>query len=426
MTGISANKVRRFSLSSVKTKTKVMSAALFPLVLIGGVGALTVFDLKLMEETSHKVDHTQHILDEVAHLTSAAFEMEAGLRGYLLAGQEQYLEPYEHGLAETFVAFEELYETVSDEPQMVERLTQAENTLRAWQTEVAEHAIQLRRYIGDSMTMNDMAAEVRKAKGTEFFDAFRTEIESFIEEEEVSLSNRRQAFMTLVKTGIASPEFMNSSLEAVERSHSIISDAKDLQTIAVDLQAGMRGFLLVGENTLLDSFNANAAEFDRLVAELEVKSVESMMQEIRAQKMAKIIADWREQAVEPLLQLRREIGDAKTMDDMADFLGSENFPKEEFPELVELFRRLTGPGEVKITKLIEDTPWCSATFKLIEKLTTKPKSIAIDVLLMAKFESGRMTEHYTGFDYFSLFSQLGQIPANSLEHCLLGGNLNWT
>merc|ERR1712004_220923 len=102
---------------------------------------------------------------------------------------------------------------------------------------------------------------------------------------------------------------MNSSLEAVERSHSIISDAKDLQTIATDLQAGMRGFLLVGESSLLDSFNTGAAEFERLVAELEVKSVESMMQEIRAQKMAKIIADWREQAVEPLLQLRREIGD---------------------------------------------------------------------------------------------------------------------
>ncbi|WP_157041448.1 methyl-accepting chemotaxis protein, partial [Roseobacter sp. MED193] len=242
------------------------------------------------------------------------------LRGYLLAGQEQYLAPYENGVTETFAAFDELYVTVSDEPEMMERLTQAENILRAWQNGVAEQAIQLRRDIGDAMTMNDMAAEVRKAKGAEYFDAFRSEIESFIDEEEVNLSNRRQAFVTLVKTGIASPEFMNSSLEAVERSHSIISDAKDLQTIATDLQAGMRGFLLVGESSLLDSFNTGAVEFERLVAELEVKSVDSMMQEIRAQKMAKIIADWREQAVEPLLQLRREIGDAKTMDDMSDFV----------------------------------------------------------------------------------------------------------
>lgn len=320
MADTSLKKMRRFSLSNVKTKTKVISAALFPLILIGGVGGLTVYDLQKMEDTSHKVDHTQHILDQVAHLTSGALEMEASLRGYLLAGQDQYLAPYEKGVTETFAAFETLSATLSDEPEMVEHLTQAEKTLRAWKSEVADEAIQLRRDIGDAMTMNDMAAEVRKAKGAEFFDAFRSEIESFIDEEEVNLSNRRQAFVTLVKTGIASPEFMNSSLEAVERSHSIISDAKDLQTIATDLQAGMRGFLLVGESSLLDSFNTGAAEFERLVAELEVKSVESMMQEIRAQKMAKIIADWREQAVEPLLQLRREIGDAKTMDDMADFV----------------------------------------------------------------------------------------------------------
>ncbi|EAQ43612.1 hypothetical protein MED193_03115, partial [Roseobacter sp. MED193] len=40
-----------------------MSAALVPLVLIAAVGGLTVYDLQKMEETSHKVEHTQHILD---------------------------------------------------------------------------------------------------------------------------------------------------------------------------------------------------------------------------------------------------------------------------------------------------------------------------------------------------------------------------
>lgn len=111
---------------------------------------------------------------------------------------------------------------------------------------------------------------------------------------------------------------------------------------------------------------------------------------------------------------------------IAGLPASEKFPRAEFPELVELFRRLTGPGVVEITNIIEDTPWCSATFKLIAKPVTQLKPITIDVFLVAKFESGRMTEHYTGFDYFSLFSQLGQIPENSLEHCLLGGHLTWT
>jgi methyl-accepting chemotaxis protein len=320
MVGSSAKRLRRFSPANAKTKTKVMSVALFPLALIAAVGALAVYDLQRMEETSHKVDHSQQIMDQVATLNAAAFEMEAGLRGYELAGQERYLEPYEKGSAETFAALEELSVSVRDDPAMAERLSEAENTLRAWQSDVAEQAINLRRDIGDAMTMNDMASEVKTAKGTVFFEAFRSEIEQFIEEEEVRLADRRQVFMTMVKTGIASPDFMNSSLIAVEQAHSIISEAKDLLAVAVDMESSMRGYLLTGEEASLEPYNIGIETFDRLVASLTEKSSESLMQEIRITKLAKIIADWRQQAVEPLLALRREIGDAKTMDDMADFV----------------------------------------------------------------------------------------------------------
>lgn len=339
MTGKPLNKTRRFSLANVKTKTKVISAALFPLGLIAGVGVLTIVDLQKMDQTSQQVDHTQHILDELSHLTASALEMEASLRGYLLAGQEEYLVPYEKGAVETFAAFDELHETLADEPEMVERLTQAGDTLRAWQSEVAEEAIALRREIGNAMTMNDMADEVEKAKGTVFFDAFRDEIAQFIEEEEVRLTDRRQVFVTLVKTGIASPDYLNSSLEAVEKAHSIISDSKDLMATGIDLQASMRGYLLTGEETFLDSYAANQEAFDTLLARLLEGSSESLMQEIRVQKMGTIIADWRAQAVEPLVQLRREIGDAKTMDDMADFVregrGTAYFA--EFTQIMEAF-----------------------------------------------------------------------------------------
>lgn len=320
MTVTATQKKRRFSLSNVKTKAKVISAAMFPLVLIAGVGVLTVVDLQKMEETSHKVEHTQHVLDEVAHITAGALEMEASLRGYLLAGQESYLEPYERGASETYEAFVELRGTVADEPLMLERLTQAENTLRAWQSDVAEGAIELRREIGDALTMNDMAAEVKQAKGKAFFDAFRVEIAKFIEEEEVLLADRRQVFSTLVKTGIGGPDYMMSSLEAVELAHAVISDSKDLVATAVGMETGMRGFLLAGDPAYLEPYTAGAERFDQLMATLIENSSERLLQVNRLNKIAKIIADWREQAVEPILQMRREIGDAKTMDDMADLV----------------------------------------------------------------------------------------------------------
>jgi methyl-accepting chemotaxis protein len=320
MTVKATQKKRRFSLANMKTKTKVISVAMFPLVLVAGVGVFTVVDLEKMSETAKWVEHTQTALTKSVQIKASGLEMEAGLRGYLLAGQEQYLEPYEQGSAETFTALAELREEVSHIPEQVERLTQAENALREWQTDVAESAIHLRREIGDALTMNDMAAEVKKAKGKTFFDAFRAEIVSFIEDEEVLLADRRQVFGTLVKTGIGGPDYMLSSLEAVELAHSVISDAKDLLGAAVSMESGMRGFLLSGDPEFLHPYTAGVEQFDRLIAGLMEKSSERLIQVNRLNKIAQIITDWREQAVVPILEMRREIGDAMTMDDMADLV----------------------------------------------------------------------------------------------------------
>ncbi|MEP2717647.1 CHASE3 domain-containing protein [Pseudophaeobacter sp.] len=340
MTGKSEYKKKRFSLSNLKTRTKVISAAVCPLLLVAGVGVLAVVDLQKMEETSHKVEHTQHVLDEVALLTASALEMEASLRGYLLAGQDQYLEPYEHGATETYAAFAELRSTVSDQPLMLERLTEAEETLRAWESDVLEQAVAMRRAIGDAMNMNDMADAVKGAKAKEYFEAFQKEINQFIEEEEVLLADRRQVFTTLVKTGIANPDYMNSSLAAVEKAHSVISAAKDLLAVSLDMEAGMRGFLLTADPAFLEIYEKDIVKFDVLVTGLLELTIESLSQEIRITKMAKIITDWREQAVEPLLELRREIGDARTMDDMADFVregrGAAYFSK--FSEIMASFK----------------------------------------------------------------------------------------
>mmetsp|Transcript_23326 Transcript_23326/g.40541 ORF Transcript_23326/g.40541 Transcript_23326/m.40541 type:complete len:143 (-) Transcript_23326:4414-4842(-) len=108
-----------------------------------------------------------------------------------------------------------------------------------------------------------------------------------------------------------------------------------------------------------------------------------------------------------------------------DFSNKESFPKSDFAELVSLFRRVTGPGQINLKNLIEDPPWFAAKFLLTSRPPENAGPVKIDVMLLAKFEDGVMTEHHTAFDYFSLFSQLGQLPPNAMEHCLTGERLTW-
>ena len=50
-----------------------------------------------MAERAKWVEHTQFVLGESQSVMGTAVDMETGLRGYLLAGQEQFLEPYSQG-----------------------------------------------------------------------------------------------------------------------------------------------------------------------------------------------------------------------------------------------------------------------------------------------------------------------------------------
>ena len=58
--------------------------------------------------------------------------------------------------------------------------------LRAWQQDVTEPTIALRREIGDAETMNDMADLIGEARGKVFFDKFREQIATFIARDDLA------------------------------------------------------------------------------------------------------------------------------------------------------------------------------------------------------------------------------------------------
>ena len=168
MTDKNMPKSRRFSLSNLKTKSKVISVALLPLLLIVGVGLMTTMNLQRMEDSSHWVEHSERVLIDSTSITASAVEMETGLRGYLLAGQEDFLDPYYVGEAQAYQALSDLRETVRDNPGNVARLDEAEQALRGWQADVAECAISLRHQVGDAMAINDMVRRNHQGRGEVF------------------------------------------------------------------------------------------------------------------------------------------------------------------------------------------------------------------------------------------------------------------
>ncbi len=122
------------------------------------------------------MDHTHNVIQQAMEIEAAAVDMETSMRGYLLAGEEDFLDPYKEGLATFDGKLTTLKGTVSDNPEQYARLSEIGRVHNEWQATVTESAIALRREIGNAKSMNDMAALVGEARGKVYFDKFRGQI----------------------------------------------------------------------------------------------------------------------------------------------------------------------------------------------------------------------------------------------------------
>jgi methyl-accepting chemotaxis protein len=159
-------------------------------VLLGGISIVNIGSILA---TSEWVDHTHGVLEDSLEIIGSAVDMETGMRGYLLSGKEDFLEPYKAGEAAAYDRLAALKKTVDDNPKQVERLGRAEAVLREWQREVAEPNIALRRQVGLSKTMDDIAERIGEARGKTYFDRFRGIMAEFQAEEKALLETRKAA-----------------------------------------------------------------------------------------------------------------------------------------------------------------------------------------------------------------------------------------
>ena len=75
-------------------KGKILAGAVVPLVMLLLLGVLSISSIKSISETNGMVDHTHKVLASATNIVGSAVDMETGMRGYLLAGKEGFLDPY--------------------------------------------------------------------------------------------------------------------------------------------------------------------------------------------------------------------------------------------------------------------------------------------------------------------------------------------
>ncbi len=149
------------------------------LPLVIGVATALVFVglIAYLLSALRSVEHSERVIGNANEVMKLSVDLETGMRGYLLTGDETFLAPYKSGKAKIAVEMTTLLDLVSDSPIQTDRLRRIRALQNQWM-EYAEGVIAQRR------SNQDFLARVRQGEGKLEFDEIRREFLAFLSMEQ--------------------------------------------------------------------------------------------------------------------------------------------------------------------------------------------------------------------------------------------------
>ncbi len=142
------------------------------------------------------VEHTDRVINNANEAVKLSIDMETGMRGFLITGDERFLEPYEVAKPQVLSGLMSLQTMVTDNPQQVDRLERLMALQQEWNT-FASQVISLRRQ--DS----DYQEPIRAGRGKRITDEIRKEFATFIGMEQQLRVARNEQVSTLTRVAIS-------------------------------------------------------------------------------------------------------------------------------------------------------------------------------------------------------------------------------
>ncbi|WP_211181429.1 CHASE3 domain-containing protein, partial [Pseudorhizobium endolithicum] len=175
--------------ANLRTMTKLVIA--FGLVVFVGIAVnlLSLSSSRTQQEATRWTEHTYQVLRAVDDMIAGMVNQETGLRGYLLAGDEAFLEPQKAGELQFRKAFELGKSLTSDNAVQQQRFSDLEALVKGWSAEVLGKEIALMR---DPATVGQARAMEIAGAGKTYMDSIRA-IAKEISDEEASLLDDRAA-----------------------------------------------------------------------------------------------------------------------------------------------------------------------------------------------------------------------------------------
>lgn len=149
------------------------------------IGVLSLSSIWKMSETQDWVTHTHEVLEANERVLSLLKDAETGQRGYLITGQERYLDPFNTAIVAIELGLRSIKALTNDNPKQQRRLAKLEPLIESKLDELRE-TIELRRKEGFDAALQVVLTD----QGKETMDTIRIKKDEIDNEERMLLKQR--------------------------------------------------------------------------------------------------------------------------------------------------------------------------------------------------------------------------------------------
>ena len=170
-------------------------AVLVPLVVLAALALALAIGVTTLVRSARLTERSDQVLTEAARLRELLVDRETALRGYLLAGNDSFLEPLvlaDKMLPGTFLRARSL---VSDEPEQLHRLSRVEKLAEEWR---GFAALERQNFVEG----RDYITAVARGSGNLLMEGMRRELDGLVEVEQ---ARRLERSRTAARVGRVVP-----------------------------------------------------------------------------------------------------------------------------------------------------------------------------------------------------------------------------
>ncbi|CCD88453.1 putative methyl-accepting chemotaxis protein; signal peptide [Bradyrhizobium sp. ORS 285] len=160
-------------------------------IIVSVVASLITWqNLSTLAQNNGWTVHTYQVIDQTKALVSAMVDAETGVRGFLVGGTDNFLEPYKNSDIAFKKALAEVKQLTSDNPTQGRRFDEIAKAAASWRQDIAEKEIALMR---NPQTVAEARNIETSGAGKKHMDALRALVKEVIDAEASLLQTRADA-----------------------------------------------------------------------------------------------------------------------------------------------------------------------------------------------------------------------------------------